>query len=135
MKVLIIILSVFLTQCSSKNNISQGELLLNSTSKTNVGSGYEMKISKFVSDSRCPEGVNCIWIGQVEMKIAVYKGETLVEEKLIIVTSNTFEENRTWFSKYIKLPDMSITSIVITPNRVKDIEIKEDEYKLGIYFE
>lgn len=109
--------------------------MLNSTSKTNVGSGYEMKISKFVSDSRCPEEVNCIWIGQVEMKIAVYKGETLVEEKLIIVTSNTFEENRTWFSKYIKLPDMSITSIVITPNRVKDIEIKEDEYKLSIYFE
>lgn len=141
MKTIFIFLTVFLSQCAPKqtekamgeNTVEVSDtILLNTKEFVTIGNGYEMKISKFVSDSRCPEGVNCVWIGQVEMNIAVYKSKKLVEEKLILVTSTTFEENKKWFAKYIFSNNKSIASIEVKPNRVKDIEIKENEYLLEI---
>lgn len=141
MKSILIFLTVFLTQCPSKSveqsidgkneNVSDN-IILNTKEVVKVGNSYEMKISKFISDSRCPEGVNCIWIGQVEMNITVFKGKNKVEEKLIVIGPSTFEENIKWFSKYIFANEKSITSFEVKPNRVKDIEIKESEYLLYV---
>lgn len=141
MKTVFIFLTIFLSQCASKHTDEvmadnkeklSSTILLNTKEAVAIGNDYEMKITKLVSDSRCPEGVNCVWIGQVEMNIGVYKSKKLIEEKVILVTSTTFEENKKWFAKYILGNNKSIISIEVKPNRVKDIAIKENEYLLEI---
>ena len=127
----IIALFIFIN-CASKQVVNENEILINSTSLTNVGNDYEMKISKIISDSRCPEGVSCIWEGQVEMTVGVYKGRELVEEKDLIVNSKTIEENATWASQYSKKP---VKFIGVLPSRVKDTPINEGDYKLLLKYD
>lgn len=126
MKTIILFLTIFLTQCSSKQS--------NETASTNTKDenevtkeNYQIKLIKVTADSRCPEGVNCIWEGQVEMTVGVYKAEKLVEEKELIVNSKTAEENATWASKYTDKP---VKFIGVLPNRVKDTPVNESDYKL-----
>ena len=73
MKYFTLILSIiFLTSCATKPTANENEILINATSKVSVGNDYEMKISKIISDSRCPEGVTCVWAGEVQLEIEIY---------------------------------------------------------------
>ena len=55
----IIVLFIFIS-CASKQVANENEISINSTSLTKIRNNYEMKIAKIISDSRCPEGVNCV---------------------------------------------------------------------------
>ncbi|WP_130734755.1 hypothetical protein [Flavobacterium sp. J27] len=130
MKTIVLFLTLFLTQCTSKQNetINTSENM----NKEQIGQNqqeYQFKLKKVTADSRCPEGLNCVWEGQVEMVVSVYKENELVEEKELIVNSQTTDKNVTWANQYSK---KKITFIGVLPKRVKDQEIKESEYKLVI---
>ena len=30
-----------------------------------------------ISDSRCPEGVNCVWAGEVQLELEIYKNQKI----------------------------------------------------------
>lgn len=126
MKTIILFLTVFLTQCSSKQVDDTGSTT-SEEEKEITQEEYQIKLLKVIADSRCPEGVNCIWEGQVEMTVGVYKGKELVEEKDLIVNSKTTEENATWANQYSVKP---IKFIGVLPSRVKDTPINEGDYKL-----
>jgi hypothetical protein len=129
MKTIVLILTVFLTQCSSKQNETSSNF---EGEKEIIQEAYQFKLKKVIADSRCPEGLNCVWEGQVEMIVEVYKANKLVEEKELIVNSKTVNENATWASKY---SDKPITFIGVLPNRVKDEIINDSDYKLLIKYD
>ena len=130
MKAIVIILSIFLSQCASKNNDNSSSEI--ASENVIEQEEYQIKLLKVIADSRCPEGVSCIWEGQVEMTVGVYKGRELVEEKDLIVNSKTIEENATWASQYSKKP---VKFIGVLPSRVKDTPINEGDYKLLLKYD
>lgn len=46
-----------------------------------------LKFNEVISDSRCPQGVTCIWAGEAIISVEVYEDGKCIEEKLISVTS------------------------------------------------
>jgi len=51
-------------------------------------------------DSRCPEGVTCIWAGEVSATVEVYNNKQFVEEKTMIFNAKNREENLKWLEHY-----------------------------------
>ncbi|VXB77985.1 conserved hypothetical protein [Flavobacterium sp. 9AF] len=131
MKTIVILLSVFLTQCSSKQNEASDNQKTENQEKY-INEGYELKLKKVIADSRCPEGLNCVWEGQVEIIVSVFKENILIEDKELIVNSQTNEKNIIWANNYSKKP---ITFIGVLPKRIKDQEIKDADYELLIKYD
>ena len=96
----IIALFIFLS-CASKKNANENKISINSTSLTKVGTTYEMKIYKIISDSRCPEGVTCIWAGEVQLGLEIYKNQKLEKSETLSINYKTLEQNKQFFAKYI----------------------------------
>ncbi|WP_378180789.1 hypothetical protein [Aquimarina sp. SS2-1] len=44
-----------------------------------------IKFLKVLEDSRCPTDVTCVWAGQAKLLLGIYKNDTLLEEKEIII--------------------------------------------------
>lgn len=130
MKTILFFLTLLVAQCASKENETKDTSSTRNEEQLDQNQEeYQFKLKKVIADSRCPEGLNCVWEGQVEMLVSVYKENELVEEKELIVNSQTTDKNVTWANQYSK---KKITFIGVLPNRVKDQEIKESEYKLVI---
>ncbi len=129
MKTIVLFLTIFLAQCSSKQTSDTADTSMEDDIKQQE---YQIKLLKVIADSRCPEGVNCIWEGQVEMSVGVYKGEELVEEKELVINSKTAKENATWASQYTSKP---VKFIGILPARVKDTPINEGDYELLLKYD
>jgi hypothetical protein len=95
--------------------------------------GYSFRLKEVTSDSRCPEGVQCIWAGEVQTVISVYKDKKLVEEKKLTVTPNNNEEAINFFTKYYT--KKKIESIYVFPFPIKEKVLDKKEYRLEINFE
>jgi hypothetical protein len=61
-------------------------------------SGYTLVLKEVTSDSRCPQGLNCIWAGEAQVIVSVYNNKKLVEDvaisfllKWYLKTINGFE--------------------------------------------
>ena len=67
--------------CASKQVANENEILINATSSSKVGNDYEMKITKIISDSRCPEGVTCVWAGEVQLELEIYKNQKIEDKR------------------------------------------------------
>lgn len=130
MKTILIFLTLLVAQCDSKENETKDTSSNRNEEQLDQNKEeYQFKLKKVTADSRCPEGLNCVWEGQVEMVVSVYKEKELVEEKELIVNSQTTDKNVAWANQY---STKKITFIGILPKRVKDQEIKESEYQLVI---
>lgn len=70
--------------------------------------GYGFQLITVFDDSRCPEGVTCIWAGEVSTTIKVYKNNKFFELKTITLNSKNKEENFKWFSTYFQKKIKSI---------------------------
>ncbi|SFA99272.1 hypothetical protein SAMN05660845_1197 [Flavobacterium swingsii] len=95
--------------------------------------GYSFRLKEVTSDSRCPEGVQCIWAGEVQTVILVYKDKKLVEETKLTVSPNNNEEVIDFFAKYYA--KKKIESIYVFPFPIKDKVLDKKEYRLEISFE
>lgn len=94
--------------------------------------GYHLKLVKVFDDSRCPEGVTCIWAGEVSAVIAVYKDREFIEEKTLKFNSKNASENTLWFSKYYS---KKIKSIDVLPYPKSGVVIKSKKQYIRIVFE
>ncbi len=76
---------------------------------------------KFVSveDSRCPQGVDCVWAGNAKVKIKVTNRKGV---------SKTFELNTNLEPKAIKFDGYEITLRNVTPYPRSDIRIDKNGY-------
>jgi hypothetical protein len=65
-------------------------------------SGYTLVLKEVTSDSRCPQGLNCIWAGEAQVIASVYNNKKLVEDVAISFSPQMVLENNKWFARYSK---------------------------------
>jgi len=96
--------------------------------------GFYLKLKKVVSDSRCPEDVNCIWAGEVSVIIQVFNNKEFVEEKTISfnTNNNNYLENTAWFSKYYT---NKIKTIAVLPYPKSGVIVKSGKHYILIGFQ
>ena len=94
--------------------------------------GYRLLLKNVISDSRCPEGVNCIWAGEVKAVVSVYQDRKLLENTTLTFSAKTLEENIAWFSKYLPVQKRNIKSTEILPYPKDSIRINPKAYFIKI---
>ncbi len=122
--ILILVLFVFVGCKSVKQN--SNEVVITSKNEV-VMNDYTIVISKIISDSRCPEGTNCIWAGELVIEFSVVQNKQIKETKIITFSPDQKEENLVWFQKYVpnqKLQKIDITTFKTdTPKVLKDYKV------------
>ena len=130
----IIIALFFILSCATKPTSNENEVLINATSKVKVGNDYEIKILKIISDSRCPEGVNCVWAGEVQLELEIYKNQKFEKTKIISINYKSLELNRQFFADYLS-SDKKIKNIFISPQKKEAENIELKNYILTVALE
>ena len=97
-------------------------------------SGYTLVLKKVTTDSRCPQGLNCIWMGEAQALVAVYSDKKLVEEVLITFAPKNTIENNAFFAKYGKEKYKKVQNVLLVPYPKKDVKIKPKEYIIKIEY-
>ncbi|GAA4046115.1 hypothetical protein [Flavobacterium chungnamense] len=94
--------------------------------------GYHLKLKSVFNDSRCPEGTNCVWAGEVSVIVEVYKDKKFVEEKTLTLNSKNREENIQWFSTYYS---GKIKSLGVLPTKKEGVVVKPEKQYINVVFE
>lgn len=95
-------------------------------------SGYQIVLKEVVSDSRCPEGVTCVWAGEASAIVSVYKDSKLVEDNTIVFSMKNMEENKKWFSKYLPEKQRKIKTIGVFPYPKQGVVVNKKDYYIKI---
>jgi hypothetical protein len=93
--------------------------------------GFYVRLNTVFDDSRCPEGVTCIWAGEVSATLEVYNDKKLIEEKNMTFNASNRVENIKWFENYIS---KKIKGIGIAPYPKQGRIIKPKEQYINIVF-
>jgi hypothetical protein len=96
--------------------------------------GYHLKLKSVFDDSRCPEGVTCVWAGEVSVIIEVYKDKQLIEEKRLTLNSKNKEENIKWLVNYLPESSKSIKWISVLPYPKEGIVVKPKKQFISITY-
>ncbi|MFH6969958.1 hypothetical protein [Flavobacterium petrolei] len=94
--------------------------------------GFQVVLKAVVSDSRCPEGVTCIWAGEVSAVVSVYKDSKWIEDTTLVFSLKNEEDNKKWFSKYLPEKQKKIKNIGVVPYPKEGTKIDSEEYYLKI---
>ena len=94
--------------------------------------GYYLRLQSVIDDSRCPEGVTCIWAGEVSVVLKVYKNKKFFEQNTLTFNAKNKEENFKWFAKYYS---KKIKSIAVVPYPKEGQIVKFKKHYLSIVFE
>ena len=81
--------------------------------------GLNITFIELVEDSRCPEGVNCIWAGNGKIKVTVRKGR----HKAVSFELNTMTEPKSFVYQ-----GYDITLVKLAPYPKVDVEINKRDY-------
>lgn len=93
--------------------------------------GFHLRLKAVFDDSRCPEGVTCIWAGEVSATIEVYKDKKLVEEKDLTFNAINRVENIKWFENYFP---KKIKGIGVAPYPKDGVTVNSKKQYLTIVF-
>ena len=125
--ILVLVLLTFVACKSVKQN--SNEVIITFENEV-VLNDYKIVINKIISDSRCPEGTNCIWAGELVMELSVWKKNEMKEIVVLTFSPKTKGENLEWFEKYI-LQNKKIINYMISPSKTdKQLELKD--YKIEL---
>ncbi|MFV8325632.1 hypothetical protein [Flavobacterium sp. ZS1P14] len=94
--------------------------------------GYQLVLKAIISDSRCPEGVTCVWAGEASGVISVYKDSKLIDDKTIVFSPKNEEENKQWFAMYLPEKQRKIKSISVFPYPKQDVPVVKKDYYIKI---
>lgn len=81
--------------------------------------GLKVTFVELVEDSRCPEGVDCIWAGNGKIKLTVRKGNR---------KSVTFELNTMTAPKNFTYQNYEISLVNLAPYPKINVETKKQDY-------
>ena len=128
--ILVLVLFAFVGCKSAKENAN---IIVITSKKEVVVNDYEFVINKIISDSRCPEGTNCIWAGEIVMELSVLQNKEIKETLVFTFSPKTKEENLAWFGKYIP-KDKKLIKYKISPSKTEQqLELKD--YKIELILE
>ncbi|MFV5683829.1 hypothetical protein ACM55I_00105 [Flavobacterium sp. GB2R13] len=125
---LIFCISVF-AQNTKKENIKYVKITQKICLKK---TGYQLVLKAIISDSRCPEGVTCVWAGEASAVISVYKDSELVEDKTIIFSVKNEEKNKEWFAKYLPEKQREIKKSSVFPYPKQGVTVAKKDYYIKI---
>ena len=95
-------------------------------------SGFTLVLKSVITDSRCPEAVTCIWMGEAQIVVSVYKDKKFIEDKTIVLSAKKEQENQQWFTTYLPLKYKKVQIINLEPYPKKDKPIVPKDYYLKI---
>lgn len=134
-KAVLFLIGILFVSCASKQNKVAYNTIEISTEEINYCTkNIGFKIEKILSDSRCPEGVQCIRLGEVELLLGFYENETKTEEVQLTIDYKHFEENKRFFETKISDKNKVIATIAILPKKIDGQKIETKDYKLKIEF-
>jgi hypothetical protein len=124
--ILILFFSVFLyAQKIENSSIIIGQKLLKKQ-------GTQLVLKKVINDSRCPEGVNCIWFGEIEIMVSVYKNQKWLNDSTILLSPKKEKENAAFFGKYFQ--NKKVKMVGVLPYPKDGVTVNEKEYVIKIDF-
>lgn len=126
---LIIFNSLAFAQNMPKENIKYVKI---TQKKCKKKSGYQIVLKELVSDSRCPEGLACVWAGEASVIVSVYKDSKLVEDNTIVFSMKNIEENKQWFSKYLPVKQRKIKTVGVFPYPKQGVVVNKKDYYIKI---
>ncbi|MET0759674.1 MAG: hypothetical protein ABWZ56_04590 [Flavobacterium sp.] len=94
--------------------------------------GYHLVLKEVLSDSRCPEGVTCVWAGEVKVVVSLYQNWKFIEDKTITVSTNNNQENTDWFSNYLPSNQKKIKNLRVLPYPKDGSSINPKDYYIKI---
>ena len=94
--------------------------------------GFQLVLKAIANDSRCPEGVTCIWAGEASVTVSVYKDSKLVEDHTMVFSMKNEQENKQWFAKYLPEKQKKIKSISVFPYPKEGVKINPKNYYVKI---
>lgn len=94
--------------------------------------GFQLILKTIITDSRCPEGVTCIWAGEVTAVVSVYKDSKWIEDRTLVFSLKNEEDNKKWFAGYMSKKHRNIKSIVVLPYPKEISKINPEKYYLKI---
>lgn len=132
-KSLLLFLILFNTLAFAQNTPKENIKYVKITQKKCLKkSGYQIVLKEVVSDSRCPEGVTCVWAGEASAIVSIYKDSKLVEDNTIVFSMKNAEENKQWFSKYLPEKQRKIKSISVFPYPKQGVTVNKKDYYIKI---
>lgn len=131
MKKILMICSVLflLTACGTAK--TNGDVI---NQKLDAKSDKEIVLIKVISDSRCPEGVQCVWAGEVVIAVAAYNHKKLTEEAEFTLNKNTMEEVKVWFEKHLSHQKKALKEIQVLPYPKEGIEQLPEAYYIKLVY-
>ncbi|MEO5599015.1 MAG: hypothetical protein ABIQ66_10395 [Novosphingobium sp.] len=84
-------------------------------------SGPQVTPRRMLEDSRCPQGVQCVWAGQVRISATVKTGAGIEPRELTL-------------NQPIRVADGQLTMVEAYPAPRKDRTVYPEEYRFGFKF-
>lgn len=125
----VILLFSFSLSAQDIQDISYLKVKQNSCIKRN---GPSIILNSASSDSRCPEGVTCIWAGEIKVVVSVYQDKKFITEKILTISGKNNLENIAWFAQYLPLDKRNVKSISVVPYPKKGLKIKPNDYYIRL---
>ena len=97
-----------------------------------------IKFKKIVSDSRCPNGVTCIWAGEVKVLIEFYEDGEFKGDKIITGSNISLGQNEVVagtdisIAEFFNAEGLKIKGVVVSPYPQANEKISPEEYSLNI---
>ena len=120
---------------SAPIEVSQsGEITLKAgESKMIKDSGITITFKSVSQDSRCPEGVNCVWAGVATVEIEVTGRAT----RPLTLQLSTMDNESKGYKTYVNYSGYNISLIDLTPETTsqKGFKALQGQYKVGLKIE
>ncbi|MEO8515670.1 MAG: hypothetical protein ABI426_02955 [Flavobacterium sp.] len=94
----------------------------------------EIVLVKMINDSRCPEGVQCIWAGEITFEVAAYENKKLVEQTQFTLNPGTTDEVKSWFVKHLPATDKELKGFDISPYPKNGAQLKPEDYLIRLVY-
>jgi hypothetical protein len=90
--------------------------------------GVQLVLKNGTEDSRCPEGTECIWAGEVTVVVSVYKANKLIAEKSINLSTKNNNDNFEWFANNLGINKSRIKFIQLAPYPKDGVVLNPKDY-------
>ncbi|ESU24281.1 hypothetical protein FEDK69T_07220 [Flavobacterium enshiense DK69] len=131
MKNKILVYSIGLLMATCGTTKIKGDII---NQKLDVKSGKEIVLVKVINDSRCPEGVECVWAGEVMFEVAAYENGKVAEQVQFTLNKNTSEAIKDWFVLHLPESKKGLKTIEVLPYPKDGVKIRPEEYYIKLVY-
>jgi len=98
-------------------------------------SGTQVFIKEVISDTRCPEDVECIWAGEAQVLVSVYKNGKWMDENVLTFSAKNQDENKAWLAETLAIPLEKIKSLMLLPRPKSGVKTPVKSYAIRVDIE